>query len=316
MATKRDPGAFDCYKAALPDEPFFTLLARDPAAPDTLRVWAAERVRHKKTETPDDQDRIEIAYRDAEEMERWRAANLDPLGDGVATWRLPRQIEEDTAISIQQPVYIPAEQEGDAVTINKDWLANRVNALVEGDIGRKEFANLIGACLVAPSTYDPNAYQAALDAEKAAQDIPEPISSGFWDRSQPSHARPSIIDDAPDDLAHAPEVPPHRFSQFHKAGRYAYARGLEISPTHLPICLDQMAEDGWLLVSLFGQTDSKNVGFIFERRQPVVRDTLYDPDEDTFTWVSDIRVGDTIIGPIDERFETDILNDLGRGQEP
>lgn len=81
-----------------------------------------------------------------------------------------------------------------------------------------------------------------------------------------NNERPPVVDTEPHDLAHAPEVPPHRFSQFHKAGRYAYARGLEINPTHLPIALDAMAEDGWNLLSIFGATDSKHVGFIFERR--------------------------------------------------
>ena len=35
MATKTKPGAFDCYSKAEPDEPVFTLLARDPSAPLT-----------------------------------------------------------------------------------------------------------------------------------------------------------------------------------------------------------------------------------------------------------------------------------------
>lgn len=75
-----------------------------------------------------------------------------------------------------------------------------------------------------------------------------------------------VINTAPDDIAHAPDVAPHRFSQFHKGARYAYARGLEVSPVHLPTALDAMAKDGWFLVAIFGQTDSKHVGFIFERR--------------------------------------------------
>jgi hypothetical protein len=41
MGTKRNPGAFDCHAAALPDEPLFILLARDPAAPHLVKAWAA-----------------------------------------------------------------------------------------------------------------------------------------------------------------------------------------------------------------------------------------------------------------------------------
>ena len=77
--------------------------------------------------------------------------------------------------------------------------------------------------------------------------------------------KPPTLDTAPHDLAHGPEVPHHRFSTFHEAGEYAYARGLEVNPTHLPVALDAMRKSGWHLVSLFGDTDSKHVGFIFRR---------------------------------------------------
>lgn len=40
MATKNDPGQFDCYASAAPDEPMFILLARDPLAPILVRLWS------------------------------------------------------------------------------------------------------------------------------------------------------------------------------------------------------------------------------------------------------------------------------------
>ena len=43
------------------------------------------------------------------------------------------------------------------------------------------------------------------------------------------------------------------------------ARGLEIAPMHLPLALDAMLLDGWALIAIFGATDTKNIGFIFER---------------------------------------------------
>ena len=49
MGTKNRPGLFDCYDAALPDEPSFHLLARDPdfrAA--SARSWANKRERDIK----------------------------------------------------------------------------------------------------------------------------------------------------------------------------------------------------------------------------------------------------------------------------
>ena len=43
MGTKDDPGEFDCYDAALPDEPMFVLLARDPDFERLVRKWAKRR---------------------------------------------------------------------------------------------------------------------------------------------------------------------------------------------------------------------------------------------------------------------------------
>jgi hypothetical protein len=43
MGTKQNPGPFDCYAAAAPDEPMFVLLARDPLAPALVREWARQR---------------------------------------------------------------------------------------------------------------------------------------------------------------------------------------------------------------------------------------------------------------------------------
>lgn len=43
MGTKNNPGAFDCYANADPDEPMFILLARDKHAPALVWIWAALR---------------------------------------------------------------------------------------------------------------------------------------------------------------------------------------------------------------------------------------------------------------------------------
>ena len=40
MATKNNPGKFDCYDKAEPDEPMFVLLARDARAPLLVELWA------------------------------------------------------------------------------------------------------------------------------------------------------------------------------------------------------------------------------------------------------------------------------------
>lgn len=40
MGTKEQPGAYDCYANAAPDEPMFVLLARDDRAPALVDAWA------------------------------------------------------------------------------------------------------------------------------------------------------------------------------------------------------------------------------------------------------------------------------------
>lgn len=405
MASKRDPGAFMCYEAALPDEPIFTLLGRDPAAPATLRFWADERLRRDKGVTPEDIDRIQTARNDSAAFIAWRLANLDPLGDGVPTWRLPRQIETDEdAISMQpETVYVPAEHNGDeAIRLSKEWLGRITNDLVEGRIDRLAFADLIALAFTSPLDYmkredaeflktdDPNnkdcqsarvapalipiitslrdltagmiryankedrPYTAdelglALEAmEQYADRITEqcaelemltdrpigksPVLGAPYGRSQPSHARPPVLDEKPDDLAHSPEIPPHRFSMFHKGEQYAYARGLEINPSHLPIALDEMAKDGWHLVSIFGATDSKNVGFIFHRQPPSALEYIHGygwPRPETVTsekldrWLAGEPLAtimyepdesDPFIAPTDD--DGDGPCGMGRGLEP
>jgi hypothetical protein len=40
MTSKTEPSQFDAYQKAEGDEPFFTLLARDPVAPSLIEAWA------------------------------------------------------------------------------------------------------------------------------------------------------------------------------------------------------------------------------------------------------------------------------------
>lgn len=43
MATKANPGKFDCYAKADPDEPLFTLRGKDPVAEYFVAAWVAIR---------------------------------------------------------------------------------------------------------------------------------------------------------------------------------------------------------------------------------------------------------------------------------
>jgi hypothetical protein len=85
MGTKNNPGDFDCYGNALPDEPIFILLARDPAAPDVVEAWARGREWQINQGIKPESDRpmVQDALACADAMRDWRKAN-----DGA--WRKPR----------------------------------------------------------------------------------------------------------------------------------------------------------------------------------------------------------------------------------
>lgn len=44
MGTKNNPGRFDCFAAAEPDEPLFGLLARDALAAHMVSIWSKLRM--------------------------------------------------------------------------------------------------------------------------------------------------------------------------------------------------------------------------------------------------------------------------------
>lgn len=77
MGTKDNPGNFDCYGNALPDEPMFILLGRDPAAPDLVRDWAD--VRQAQIDNghrpQSDMAMVVEARQCADTMRDWRKAN-------------------------------------------------------------------------------------------------------------------------------------------------------------------------------------------------------------------------------------------------
>jgi hypothetical protein len=74
MGTKNNPAPNDCYAKAEPDEPHFTLLARDPDAPLLVTLWAILRQRRGN---PADDEKIAEAVRCAGGMDDWRLAALD-----------------------------------------------------------------------------------------------------------------------------------------------------------------------------------------------------------------------------------------------
>jgi len=77
MGTKDQPGMFDCHAVALPDEPTFTLLARDPSAPLLVQIWAALRAQAiEQGQRPvSETEQTEEAMRVAVRMATWRQIN-------------------------------------------------------------------------------------------------------------------------------------------------------------------------------------------------------------------------------------------------
>jgi hypothetical protein len=68
-----------CYDAALPDEPMFTLLARDPFAPELVRRWANNRREAiaAGTRPTEDEKQVNEAVAVADRMRDWRKENLN-----------------------------------------------------------------------------------------------------------------------------------------------------------------------------------------------------------------------------------------------
>ena len=81
MGTKNNPGRFDCYANAEPDEPMFILLGRDEHAPLLVRLWAE--IRKLDGE---DAAKVKEAIRCATEMMRFRrereASGMKGQGNG------------------------------------------------------------------------------------------------------------------------------------------------------------------------------------------------------------------------------------------
>jgi hypothetical protein len=77
MGTKNEPGNFDCYGNAEPDEPMFILLARDMVAPEIVEAWANERavLINDGVKPKEDWAMVHEARECANKMRDWRKAN-------------------------------------------------------------------------------------------------------------------------------------------------------------------------------------------------------------------------------------------------
>jgi hypothetical protein len=78
MGTKNNPGKFDCHSKALPDEPTFTICARDPDFERLVKDWAINRQRaiFNGDRPEDDHAMVEEAIETAIDGSRWRKNNM------------------------------------------------------------------------------------------------------------------------------------------------------------------------------------------------------------------------------------------------
>lgn len=103
MAAKNRFNHIDCLAAALPDEEYFVLLARDPAFPAMLGIWASLRVGNVQAATENftllcspelmqhymrhpDLAKSEEAIQTANRGADWRAENMNGP-NGIPTWK-------------------------------------------------------------------------------------------------------------------------------------------------------------------------------------------------------------------------------------
>lgn len=83
MGTKNNPGAYDCYKYAYPDEPMFILLARDFTAPAVIKYWCEVRLKRLKLiqhaltpeQIEEEENKIEDAVACIGSMNAWFGRN-------------------------------------------------------------------------------------------------------------------------------------------------------------------------------------------------------------------------------------------------
>lgn len=88
MGSKINPGHFDCYGAALIDEPMLVFLARDDSAPGFALMWAAQREDdiNAGLRPPEDLDKVAEARKCAAEMKLWREMAM--MFPGGPRWKV------------------------------------------------------------------------------------------------------------------------------------------------------------------------------------------------------------------------------------
>jgi len=99
--SKENPGKFCCEESALPGEPKFCLLGRDPKAPEKVKLWAYERLEEVSRGTRPllDLEQVVEALKIADAMAIWLTLNRNP--GAVPTWRLQKTARAQAAVEAE-----------------------------------------------------------------------------------------------------------------------------------------------------------------------------------------------------------------------
>jgi hypothetical protein len=162
MATKNEPGDYDCYANADPEEPMFVLLGRDAAASAVVRHW----VRVREALRPGaDREQLKDAVVVALEMERW-AEDLDKsvegadvaesavlwkrgvrvlLENGMRIWQEEGRLKDEVHQSLEQIVVRLGVTVGDLARIARD--VDKDEGTSTRDHLECEMGNVIFSCI-------------------------------------------------------------------------------------------------------------------------------------------------------------------------
>lgn len=182
------------------------------------------------------------------------------IGMGVPFWNewrdrkdeFPQKVHDEISIPRGYPHLFPMPPQ-----VQGRWTGGKINP----SLYAKEVIEGIGKGFGKPYEEVAADY---LHAAGVTEEAPLTAHIDFETRSSvPLKAESDTID-----VTDVPEMPPHRFTIFTKARGWAYGRGLEINPAHIPDMLDRMEKDGWHLHAVFGGTVADKVGMLFKRVDP------------------------------------------------
>lgn len=87
MGTKNNPDEFDCYSKALPDEPTFTLLARDRHMPSAVNDWADNRELEIRRGYGGDKEKLAAELRQLQRAREVAVAAANWRRNNMGVWK-------------------------------------------------------------------------------------------------------------------------------------------------------------------------------------------------------------------------------------